>query len=258
MHFPELRYQTALQLRHNGTCHILGVSPDLTVYAEEIYADEPWMAQHALRIDGTFISSIDEDHGTNTAVTPIPLPPDALRPQTGWHSSHLNYRGPRHRGLREPERVDSVVRNLSISARMQLIKWLGLDIPPPMVIGLAESFVLSEVELVRPNLYLVCRRVRLAYALAEPATDEDGQPYDYDTRVLHFAHFYDRDAMIHEAPIETLIAGLPGVELRQPMDCARSGDHIFVADAGNEDNLSAIHVWRIHAEQAQPDETARP
>ena len=235
-------YITSLPLKHNGDCCLLGVTPDLTIYAEEIYGDEGWVAQHALRLDGEYEQSIDEVYGINEATQPLDLPGTLIKSQTCWQTMALNFAGPRHRGLRGAERVVDLVRPLTIQEKMALVKQMQLDVLPPLVLGLGESYVLAEAMLVRPNLYFVCRRLRIAFALPEEQLDIDQQPYDYDTLVLYLAHFYDRG---EELSFTNLLLNLTEVPLHRPMDCLRVGDHLFIADGGAEDRLSAIHVWRL-------------
>ena len=73
------------------------------------------------------------------------------------------------------KRLLDLVRVLSIDEKMAVIDKFKLNIIPPMLIGVAESYVLAEAELQRPNLYFVCRRMRLAIALPEEWLDDEGQ-----------------------------------------------------------------------------------
>ncbi|MBC8100394.1 MAG: hypothetical protein H7Y11_13200, partial [Armatimonadetes bacterium] len=70
----------------------------------------------------------------------------------------------------------------------------------------------------------------------------DGQPYDYETQVLHLAHRYDdRDL----APSwVTALAGIPGTALARPMDCMQHEGWLLIAEGGDAARHSAIHVWR--------------
>ena len=246
MDIPSVSFLATLPLKHNGDCNLIGVTPgsrdDLTIYAEEVYGEEGWLAQHSLRFDGSFSASVDEFFGTATDLKPLALPPEIVRPKTGWHTMALNFAGPRHRGLRTPERTLDLVRPLSIQEKMALIERLKLDLMPPLLLGIGESYVLAETEIIHPNLYFVCRRVRLAVALAEARLDADDQPYDYETQVLYLAHFYERE---QEPAITDILGDLTAVPLRRPMDCLWTGNHLFIADGGADDRLSAIHVWQI-------------
>jgi hypothetical protein len=235
-----IAYQNTLKLRHHGDCKILGITPDMTLYVEEIYGDDDWLAQHAVTLDGQFTQSVDDQHGQTTYFAPLHLPDDLIRPAPITTSEALNFTGPRQRGLREPERVQEVVRPLTVATKMQIIQQLGLDLAPPLLLGIAESTVIAEAML--PPL-LVCRRLRLAYALITPQQDTDGQHYDYDTHVLYVAHRYETDDS--ELPPEIVFAGLPGVTLLRPMDCLAFNDYLFVADGGTPQRHSHIHIWRI-------------
>ena len=235
-----IAYQNTLTLRHHGDCKILGITPDMTLYIEEIYGDDDWLAQHRMTLKGQFIRSVDDQHGHTTHFSPLHLPDNLIRPAPITASAALNFSGPRQRGLREPERIHETVRPLTIATKMQVIQQLGLDLMPPLLLGIAESTVIAEALL--PPL-LVCRRLRLAYALTTPQRDSDGQHYDYDTHVLYVAHHYETDDF--ELPPEIVFAGLPGVTLLRPMDCLAHDGYLFVADGGTPQRYSQIHIWQI-------------
>ena len=167
MKFPLISEPIRLPLRHNGDCTLLGVTPDYTVYVEEIYGDDAKIAQHALALDGSLLASIDEGDAADGELRPLDLPPELIKSHSGWHTMALNFAGPRHRGLRAPERTLDLVRPLSVSEKMALVNQLQLDVLPPLLLGIAESYVLAETLISAPNLYFVCRRVRIAVALTE-------------------------------------------------------------------------------------------
>jgi hypothetical protein len=250
MHTPALEYLRTLQLYHNGDCSLLGVTPELSIYVEEVYGEDGWLAQHAMRVDGTIITSVDEAFGAKTELEPLPLPTNLVESKRGWNTMALNYTGPRHRGLRGPERLDDLVRPFSIQEKAALVKRLELDMPPPLLLGVAESYVLAEAPISPPNVFIVCRRLRLAYAMSEARQDADGEPYDYDTLVLYAAHFFDRAAE-QEPALSDVMVGLEGTPLHRPMDCLICNGHLFVADGGSADRRSAVHVWRIRG--AEPE-----
>ena len=238
----KLTYLTKIPLRHHGDCRLLGVTPALDVYVEEFF--DTWMAQHAFDKAGRLLESVDEAGGQTTHVQPLRLPDDARTPQRVWHTIRLNFQGPRHQGLREPERVQATVRNIPVKAKMQLIEKLNLDMPAMMLLGLAESYVLAEAAIAPPHIFVVCRRIRLAYALPEVQHDTQQQPYDYDTILFHTAHFFDHRAIEPPEIAETL-APLGGVSLNRPMDCVVQSDHLFIADGGTAAEPSVVHIWRI-------------
>ncbi|GAB4525178.1 MAG: hypothetical protein OHK0046_40710 [Anaerolineae bacterium] len=241
-----LTYLRSTKLHHHGDCSLLGITPDLTLYVEETYGEEDWFAHHIVRADGTIKQTVDEEDGENPYVQPMKPPPYAIRPTIGGkQSARLNYTGARHRGLREPERISEAARPLTLPTRMALVDQLKLDILPPMMLGIAESYVLSEAELVPSSVYLVCRRVRIAYALADVRYDSDQQPYDYDTLTLYLAHLYEPDSGDNEISADAAFAGLPGVTLHRPMDCLTYKSHVFVAEGGTPEHLSRVHVWTM-------------
>ncbi|MCK6580145.1 MAG: hypothetical protein L6Q98_18800 [Anaerolineae bacterium] len=245
---PTLDYLRSVTLRHPGDCSLLGVTPDLSIYAEEIYGSDGWIAQHCLSPSGEFLESIDESEDNagrqGASVTPLALPDVAVRSSSGWQTMWLNFAGPRHRGMRVLERIDDLVRPFSIQDRIHLSQHPALVMPPPMVLGLAESYVLAEMRTAIPGVYFVCRRLRIAHLVVPPGVDEMGEPFDYDTRVIYAAHFAARSAALDDSLIAQM-QPLPGVSLMRPMDCVITGDHLLVADGGEGERVSAIHLWQL-------------
>ncbi len=244
---PQLEYVRTIRLKHTGDCKLIGVTSDLQIYAEEIYTDDCWLAQHHVGADGEIITSIDEDHGNVSVTEPLPVPTEMAQPSSGWQTMWLNFAGPRHRGLRALERVDALVRSMTIQDKMALSAYFKFNMPPPMLLGLAESYVISEAKTPITGLYFVCRRLRIAFVLPAPQTDEQGEPYDYDTRVIYGAHF-----AIRSAESESLLSEIdnlfPGVTPIRPMDCVITANHLIIADGGDTDRLSAVHLWRFNPE----------
>jgi hypothetical protein len=239
----ELFYERLIPLKHEGDCMLLAVASDGTVYVEEAYTPEVWMAQHAYAPDGTLRESQDEDFGRCRSVTPLMIPQGAARSQPGWNTGRLNFGGARHRGLRSEDRISELVRELAVADKLRLVERLALDVPPPMLIGLAESFVTSEAVIDYPETFVVCRRFRLAVMLPEVRSDAEGA-YDYDTRVIHTAYLAER-ARDFERPLLDALDGLPGAQLHRPLDCIATHDRLYVADGGAPGRVSTVHVWRL-------------
>ncbi len=239
----QLSYLHSIALAHEGDCLLRGISPEGHLFIDELYGADDWLAQHVITLDGAFIYSIDENFGENDDFLPLDVPEEVLPPQAVNPHHRLNFGGARYRGLHEPERIAELVRPLSLPAKMQVIETLQLDIVPPLLFGVAESTVLAEATLT-PETTLVCRRLRLAYRLAQVQYDEDKQPYDYDTLILHVVHPYSPAIHDHEMPPLEVFAGLPGVMLYRPMDCLIFGDYVVVAEGGDPDYPAQIHVWR--------------
>jgi hypothetical protein len=240
MFLPIFHPLFTITLLHRGDCSLLGAAPDGQLYVEEVYGVDGWMAQQHYAPDGALLNSVDEQDGANSNIAPLPLPDTIIAPKTGWHTMRLNYAGARHRGMRVSERLADLAQPLSIADKVALAGRLGLQ--PMQIVGVAESYVLAETELIRPNLFLTCRRIRFAYALPEERRDADGEPYDYDTYVLYAAHLIDL-ANEEERPISAMLDDLPG--LLRPMDCLLVGDRLYVADGGAADRPSCVHVWRV-------------
>lgn len=247
------------ELRHSGDCAILGIADDGTVYAEELYGDDGWLAQHKIAPDGKVENSVDEAGGTALPVTPLVIPEGAVAPNRVWHTMRLNYAGPRHRGLRGLERVDELVRTLTVADKFAFAKSLPVSIEPQAVIGLAESYVLSEVQVIQPDWFIVCRRIRIAYALGEEQIDRDGLPFDYDTCVLHVAHPFNREE--DEIRLTTgLVDDFFGMRLYRPMDCALVNERLYIGDGGDRESgrVSRVHVMTLdRPEPPSPDDLWR-
>lgn len=225
-------------LRHAGDVCLLAAT-ESSVWVEELYGDG-WLAQHRLEFDGAFSASVDEDEGRAADLSPLPIPPGAIRPQRAWSALSLNHAGPRRRGLREEDRLLDLLPALPIADKLALAAYLGL--PTPSVLGLTESFVLAESPLTDPADLLVCRRLRAAVVVPRQI-GPDGLPFDYDTVEFHVLHPWTAAA---EAPtLDTILAGLPGVPLVRPMDCLRLGNRLIVAEGGESGRLGTICVLAI-------------
>lgn len=241
--YKMIDYLKSILLHHNGDCRLLGVSPTLSLYIEEIFGDDDLLAQHTLSLDGEVLHSVDESLLDASDFIPLTLPLDVVRPSPIRYTSRLNFSGPRQRGLRDQERITDVVRALEVPTRIKLAQ--QINIPMPLILGVAESRVLAEALLIPPHTYLVCRRLRIACALPEPQRDADQQWYDYDTLAVYTAHLYNPTVHDVELPPDEVFAGLPGARLVRPMDCIMCHKHVFVADGGDAHHPSQIHVWRV-------------
>lgn len=226
----ELYHDTSIPLMHNGECSLFAIAPDLTIFAEELHDD--FVIQHHLTPDGSILQTVDERAGD---FFPLRPPPGSITPPPARHTQQLNFVGARHRGMRDDERIHDLVRPFTVQTKMALGKRLG--IMPPLILGLSESYVLTEAPL--HDEWIVCRRIRIAYALERPRTDEAGQTYDYDSVQMHIAHRYNPLTQETLSPDEAF-AGLPGVDLNRPTDCITTQNHLFIADSGNP---NAIHIW---------------
>lgn len=247
MLFPIFEYQKSLPLPRSGDVSLLGFSPSSErIYVEQMYGDVGWVAQYALNLDGELVAFVAEDEGGDGVnLAPLPLPPDLERPEPGWQTMFLNFAGPRHRGLFGLERVLDTVRSLSIEEKMQLLKTFHIPVAmPPLIIGVAESYVLAEARLESPDLFVVCRRLRIAYRMNEEKIDTDGLPYDYDTEVIYLIHLVDR-GLDYEMTLLDPRFQVPGPTLMRPMDCLIFDDMLLVTDAGTDDQSAAVHLWKI-------------
>jgi hypothetical protein len=229
MKITEFKQLCNISLRYMGDCALLGITNTGQLYVEE-YTDDDFI-QHQLTLDGSLLAS-----GL------LEIPEILVEPLTP--SEHaLNFSGGRQRGLREADRVSEWVQALPVMEKMALISQLKLTIPPMLLLGIAESRVLSAA-FITDSVAVVCRRVQLAHALAEQHIDAGGLPYDYDTLVLHLAQLYDaeNDSI---ASVAESASGIGGVVLQRPLDCMTHDDKLIIADASDGTQTSRILIYQI-------------
>lgn len=230
----KLTYRNSHILGHAGSCNLLGITSAGILYVEVIDSNN-WVIQY--RIDESTQQVADEQAGD----TLFMLPDDLIEPRDAEKAVLLNHIGPRYRGMREPERIADMVQPLTVMQKMPLIQHFDLKIPPMLLLGMGESRVLSEAVLSESEV-IVCRRVRLVYALPEVHYDADGLPYDYDSIAVQIVHLYN--PLTDEYPsIEQTIADFQGVRLWQPTTCLVHADCLYLADSGQQN--SQIHCWQI-------------
>jgi hypothetical protein len=210
------------------------------------------MAQHLLDFERGIVESADEDEGRALDLKPLVIPQRALGPQRAWTAMRLNFTGARHHGLREDDRLADVLRPLDVADKFAVAS--HLQIPPPSLLGIAESYVLAECNLTAPDDMLVCRRLRIAVAVPRQ-TGPDGLPYDYETR----EHFIVQRWQAGDdfPPLEHALAGVPGVPLQRPMDIMRLGDRLIVAEGGEGERVSAVCILQLAGLPPPPDRDAQ-
>jgi hypothetical protein len=227
------KHQTTIPLRYQGDCSILALSSDTSFYVEEFY-DDGFIAQHHIQ-NGAIIASRDENAGERDIV-PFTLPENGILPDRP--SKHpVNSSGLRFRGLREAEHLQDWIIPLSLAEKMPLLSALNWAISPMLILGIAESKVLSQAPI--HEEWLVCRRIQIAFALPELRYDEFGLAYDYDSRPLHLLHPYTEDVT------ESLHASLrfAGEKLQRPMDILYHDSRLILADAAADGNNSRLILW---------------
>lgn len=229
MKITEFKHLCNISLSYQGDCALLGITETGHIYSEEYHDDHA--IQHISAPDGKILES-----GVLT------IPDNIVKPNVPSHHP-LNYSGGRYRGLREADRVAAWIQPLTIMEKMQLIQSLKLTLPPMLLLGLAESRVLSEAQLSNSQS-LVCRRVRIAYALPQQQMDNDGLPYDYETHLLHLAHTYDAETEISPS-IAAALQGFDGINLQHPMDCIVQRDKLVLADASDGTHNSRIVIFQV-------------
>lgn len=233
------QHERTIPLLHPATCNLTGVTMNWHIYADEIESDS-YVTQHHYNASGALIERAIEREGHDW----LTLPENLLAPT--WPGQHpLNYSGARWQGLRATERVQSMAQSMSIMQKMTLIQHLELSISPMQLLGLIESRVLCETRL-DDRLRLVCRRVRLARALADMAYDDANQPYDYDSLVLHLLHPYD--ATTRSAPaLEDCLSAFGGVDLMNPQDCFYYEGRLLVCDGSDGTHNNRLVLYRAES-----------
>lgn len=230
-------------------CALLGIVPHADIKATRLYIEQympqDWVQQTILTAAGDVIQQAD-DRDDGPLLT---LPDDRIAPEQPFKHA-LQFKGLRYRGLSEEDRIADWVQGLTIMEKMPLASKLNLTVPPPMILGLAESYILSIAHLDDTGQTVVCRRIRLAYRLPQRQIDADGLPYDYDTRVVFIAHPYhvptDTAPALHDC-----IGSFADVAVQRPTACIAHDNRLYLLDCGAADDPQThparLHIWRIDA-----------
>lgn len=228
-------------LLYCGDVTLSGVTPDGVIFAEELYGDDDWLAQHKLTFNEGIITTIDEQYGKSANIKPMDLPPDLIKPSYRSCCDFLQFSGARLRGILSEERLDDVLHPLSIADKIELVEYMDWDIDPMQLMGIAESVVLSHARIPDEDAMIVCRRVRIAYRLTEPTRD-----YDYDSLDVYLLHdvYPDDD----EIDLLDCLNDDDEVDLLRPMDCLFHDGYLYVADGGEDEDVSSIHIFAYHAD----------
>ena len=232
------QHHFSVDLQTSGEALLLGLDSSGRIYVDELRPEE-LSVRHVLTADGQRLAQADEAAGEALPA----LPPDLIAPQAARAARSLQMGGARWRGLREADRIAEMVQPLSIAEKMALAQHLRLQIPPPAILGLAESHVLSETCLNSDGTeLLVCRRLRIAIALAQPRSDDEGEPYDYDTVALYLAHPVD-PSQPDIPELHSLFGPLWGVTLVQPLDCLQHAGRLVLVEGGTGAAPGRVHSW---------------
>ena len=241
--------QHRIPLRHAGDVSLLAARED-EVWVEETYGDL-WVAQHEVHVEVGLVASVDEDEGRAGDLKPLDIPAGAFAPRRAWAALRLNMVGARDHGLRDEDRLNDVLRPLSVEDKFAVAAWLG--VPAPSLLGLAERYVLAECALAAPDDLLLCLRLRFAVAVPRH-TGADGLACDYVSRVgyvLQRWHVGD-DA----PPLEGWLNGLPGAALKRPMDIQRIDDRLLVAEGSEGERAAALCVLQLEGLPPKADPAA--
>ncbi|MEM9951333.1 MAG: hypothetical protein AAF846_07030 [Chloroflexota bacterium] len=192
-----------------------------------------------MTLSGDVLAIVDEEYG-KTNITPFTLANPLQQPHHPLEHS-LNYTGLRFRGMREADKVAEWVKPIPMLGKMPLMQKLNLGVPPMMLMGIAESRVLSETQL-SDRLSLICRRVRLLIALSEIKIDEVGLPYNYETQIIHVLHTFDNETEVYP-PLHQALKQFPDVS--NPTDCLFTHGYLIVADSGYDEAASTVHIYHL-------------
>ena len=239
--FGDFEHLHTLELDHGGDCRLLGLSGDGCIFVEELYGEDDWLAQYKLSSGSGVIESVDEGDGENKDFDPLDLPDDIQRPETRHPFDYLDFSGARLRGMAVNERIDELVQSLTIAEKIDLVADSDWGIDPMRLIGISESKILAACKLDADN-HALCRRIRIAYRLPKPQRDEPGMAYDYDSFTLHVLHRLPAGAI--ELPdLSLCLKSTQESDLFRPQDCMYCDGVLLVADGGDEDTFSAVHVF---------------
>ena len=232
-------------LIYHGDCKLLGITNKGFIYAEELYGDEDWLAQHKLSVADGILETVDELAGENPAITPLSLPDDLITSPIRSCCEVLTFRGARLRGIYSEERIDELVLPLTVDEKIEIVEFMEWDIEPMQIIGVAESVVLARTPLTAET-YVVCRRVRIAYRLGKRVD----QSYDYDSLDMYLLHEFKPKSNTVPEWVDCL-NDIDDVVLLRPMDCLYHAGRLYVADGGEDDDMSAIHVFEYQEDAEQ-------
>jgi hypothetical protein len=235
-----LHHIQSLEIAVGEMCSLLGVSPTSgRVYCEVVNDERVTLYEYAVS------SAQLQAPARNSRLYYDDLPTDLIAPQVPTQTTWLNHTGLRWRGMRETDRVVDWVLPLTIMEKMQILPHVGIQLTPMQLLGVAESQILSEAKLNDDGAYLVCRRLRLAYALAQPQHDENG-PYDYDTILCHVVHCIEGE---QEPSWESIFTDFDREQVKAPIDCLFHEDKIYIADSGTpsiaDAAMCSLHVWQF-------------
>jgi len=258
------KHVRSIPLFYNAWCGLLGVDAELNIYAEEIYEDT-WAAQYKFSFTGELLQRLDEERGQNSGYARLELPPGTVTPHSALAAAALNFGGGRWHGNLEADRVRDLARPLSLADRQWLVAaGLGPAEMLPYILGIVDSYVSSEAE-VRPNQFVICRRLRLAY-VSVPETprpapgSHTAEAENYDSIELALVQQFDpadAERPLHES---WLGPNALGITPNWPVDVVTRDGYLFLADvalplsSGSHSDLSPqrrgrgpsrIHVLRI-------------
>lgn len=253
---PWLQHVTTFELDHAGDCQIIGVDDTGNIFVEEIYGGDDLLAQYQLCMSGGRVIAVDEGDCAEGESLPLALPHDIVRPSRTREFQHLDFAGARRRGLAASERVDDLTRRLTMMEKTELVDYLELDIDPGRVIGMAENRIISACRIDSAHC-IVCRRIRIACRLPKLRADSRGRAYDYESIPIYLLH--PLADLAQELPdLESCLRWTLEADLYRPQDCMTWRGKLIVADGGDDDVPSALHIFDLNLRSLDFSEGAMP
>jgi hypothetical protein len=214
MQIASLQFEHTIDLTLQAECWLEGVSHDGIIMVQDVDDQQRW-----LRLDGT---SLSPQTTVDFAIKPM-MPSD--------HPLNWGIQRPES-GCREHERTDNLVHPLAIHDKMVLCDRLGLSVPPPLLLGVGESRVLSLASW--SSLTVICQRYQLV--LAQPGSK------NYTTLTQFVLRTYDPQ----EDPYAVSHWLNPLLATCQPLDCTFAAGHLVVLDGGERcDTVNKLHIWHV-------------
>lgn len=228
-------------LRYWGVPYFAGFAPDGTLYLDEVYGDEDWLARYALRPTRVFECIGDENDGTASRTSIPPLPASIHRPHPPRLPSGFEFGGSRIRGLRAEERIQDLVHPLTAAEKIALASRLRLNLPPPAILGLAERIVRGAAVLPTGG-WIACVGMRIAYGLMSPRLGPNGDRIDYDSLWINILM---GDTPTDEPDLVDVLSSPLAAATTNPVDCCLQGSQLYVVEGGINEQPGVLHIGTI-------------
>lgn len=226
-----------IPLDFDAPAEVLGIAPDGTLYVEEFY-DDTWIRQHII---GPGLQRHDTRDEQSPGFRPLNIPAELTRTSSTFPPLTFDT-GAFPQGNRVDSRVDDLVYPLDIAQKMALSERLGLQIPPPLLIGLLRSHIHSVTDFDETTI-IICRRITVACALASPETALDGTLLTYTSASLQVLQHINR----HSPPDVTSLDGeIHAQGLTHPLQALYHQQRLYVVNQGQP---TSIRIFEMQSPQ---------